>query len=93
MIYTPVTRMFKLYRKSLPTTVHRKMTCRTQEPQHSRAVLSCLSFPLRWGQALLHEGLRVQIGPEATPGRRATVGLVKGVGPNITVGILGTRTP
>lgn len=58
---------------------------------HSRAVLRCLSFPLHWDQVLLCEGLRVQTGAEATPRRRATVGLIKGVGPNITVGTLGTQ--
>lgn len=62
----------------------------TGTPTHSRAVLS-VSFPLCWGQVLIHECLRIQRGAEATPGRRATVGLIKGVGPNIRVGTLETQ--
>lgn len=66
-------------------------TCGTQEPQHTAGLYSVVLFPLHWGQVLLHEGLGVQTGPEATPGRRATVGLMKRVGSNTTAGTLGIQ--
>lgn len=90
MIYTCDENVY-IENSSLCLSVHRKMMRGRQEPQHTAGLYSVVSFPLRWGQVLIHECLRVQRGAEATPGRRATVGLIKGVGPNITVGTLETQ--